>query len=115
LPLAITAGLCDNQHMNTDATLSGIRQVLRDAMPELADAYGVESLAVFGSAARGDVGADSDVDLLVRFRGEPPGLFAFVRLERQLSDLLNLPVDLVMESALKPRLRERILAESVAA
>ena len=84
-------------------------------MPDLRHRYGVEYLAVFGSVARGDEQASSDVDLLVRFEGRPPSLFTYVRLEREISELLGRPVDLVMESALKPRLRDRILAESVAA
>jgi len=99
----------------SDTALSRVRSILREAMPELEQEFGVESLAVFGSVARGDADASSDVDLLVRFRGEPPGLFEYVRLERHLSELLDRSVDLVMESALKPRLRDRILAESVAA
>jgi len=99
----------------SDTTLSRVRSILREAMPELEQDFGVESLAVFGSVARGDAEASSDVDLLVQFRGEPPGLFEYVRLERHLSALLDRSVDLVMESALKPRLRDRILAESVAA
>lgn len=84
-------------------------------MPELRRDFGVESLAVFGSVARGEAEASSDVDLLVRFCAAPPGLFEYVRLERHLSELLDHRVDLVMESALKPRLRARILAESIAA
>ena len=84
-------------------------------MPVLEQDFSVESLAVFGSVARGEAEPSSDVDLLVRFRGHPPGLFEYVRLERHLSELLGRSVDLVMESALKPRLRDRILAESVAA
>jgi len=99
----------------SDTALSRIRGILREAMPELEQHFGVESLAVFGSVARGEAEASSDVDLLVRFRGEPPGLFEYVRLERHLSGLLDRSVDLVMESALKPRLRDRILAESIAA
>jgi len=99
----------------SDTALSRVRSILREAMPELEQEFGVESLAVFGSVARGDAEASSDVDLLVRFRGEPPGLFEYVRLERHLSELLDRSVDLVMESALKPRLRDRILAESVVA
>jgi predicted nucleotidyltransferase len=95
--------------------LDRIRIVLRATLPNLEARHGVESLAVFGSVARGDAEAGSDVDVLVRFQGEPPTLFEFVRLERQLSDLLDRPVDLVMETALKPRLRARILAECVAA
>ena len=101
--------------MSKNAELDRIMRTLRGGLPELEARYGVESLAVFGSVARGEADDGSDVDLLVRFRGEPPSLFEFVRLERQLSQLLGLSVDLVMETALKPRLRERILAESVAA
>ena len=100
--------------MNAVANLDSIRQTLREALPTLRESHGVESLAVFGSVARGDAGTSSDVDLLVRFQGEPPGMFGFVRLQRHLSELLGLSVDLVMETALKPRLRERILAEAVA-
>jgi hypothetical protein len=95
--------------------LGQVRKALRAALPELQRSYGVESLAVFGSIAREDAGSASDVDILVRFQGEPPGLFQFVRLERQLSEILGRPVDLVMETALKPRLREKILAEAVTA
>ncbi len=95
--------------------LKTIAKSLRRALPELRELYGVESLSIFGSVARGDAGPDSDVDLLVRFAGEPPGLFRFVDLERLLSEIVGGPVDLVMERALKRRLRDRILAEAVAA
>lgn len=101
--------------MSLHSDLSNIRQALRKELPDLRESYGVESLAVFGSAARGEAGPGSDVDLLVRFQSEPPGLFGFVRLERRLSEIIGLPVDLVMETALKPQLREKILAEAVAA
>lgn len=99
----------------SDTDLSRIRSIIRAALPDLKLAFGVDSLAVFGSVARGEADASSDVDLLVRFHGAPPGLFDYVRLERHLSEILDRSVDLVMESALKPRLRDRILAESVAA
>jgi len=93
--------------------LSRISQALRQALPELRTSYGVESLAVFGSVVRDTASPESDVDVLVRFQGEPPGMFAFVRLERRLSEIVGRPVDLVMETALKPRLRDKILAEAV--
>lgn len=101
--------------MSASSDLTRINQALREALSELKESYGVESLAVFGSVARGGARSGSDVDVLVRFEGEPPGLFGFVRLERRLSEIIGLPVDLVMESALKPRLRDKILAEAVAA
>ncbi len=101
--------------MSTTTDLDRISRALHEALPELRRIYGVESLAIFGSVARAEAGPGSDVDVLVRFQSEPPGLFEFVRLERHLSEILGCSVDLVMETALKPRLRERILAEAVRA
>jgi len=80
--------------------------------PEVLRRYGVTSVAVFGSVARGEAFAESDVDLLVAF-GRPIGLFAVMGLEQELSEILGRNVDLVTRAALKPRLRERILAEAV--
>lgn len=57
---------------------------------------------------------DSDVDLLVEF-SRPIGLFEFVRLQRELSQILGHRVDLVTPAALKPQLRDRILGEAVVA
>ena len=56
--------------------------------------------------------ADSDLDLLVTFH-EPPSLLKFIELENYLSDLLGVKVDLVMQSALKPKIGKRILSEVV--
>jgi predicted nucleotidyltransferase len=89
--------------------------ILRERMPELRRRYGVDSLSVFGSVARGRALADSDLDLLVRFESDPPGLLRFVDLENHLAELLGVDVDLVMETALKPSLRDRILEEAIAA
>lgn len=101
--------------MGSTIDLPSVRQSLRAALPGLRDEYGVDFLAIFGSVVRGEAAPDSDVDVLVRFRGEPPGLFGYVRLERQPSEVIGFPVDLVMETALKPQLRECILAEAIAA
>ena len=110
LPAAVSER---DESMKATGHLSRIRQALRQALPELRTSYGVESLAVFGSVVRDTANPASDVDVLIRFQGEPPGLFGFVRLERHLSEIVGRPVDLVMETALKPRLREKILAEAV--
>lgn len=74
--------------------------------------YGVKSLALFGSVAREEAKDISDVDLLVTFH-QPLGLFAFMELKEHLEDLLDARVDLVTEKALHPRLRSRILKESI--
>ena len=68
------------------------------------------TISLFGSRARGEERVDSDVDLLVRFN-EQKGLFELVRLERDISDALNLKVDLVTEGALSPALKSEILKD----
>jgi uncharacterized protein len=78
------------------------------------EGLGVRSLDLFGSIARGDSGADSDVDLLVEF-DRPVGLFQFFRVQRRLEAIVGRPVDLVMKDAIKRQLRTRILAETVSA
>jgi predicted nucleotidyltransferase len=76
--------------------------------------FHVQALFVFGSVARDEASARSDVDLLVDF-DEAPTLFAFARLRRVLAEILGRPVDLVTRPALKPQFRESILREAVRA
>ncbi|MCP3957331.1 MAG: nucleotidyltransferase family protein [bacterium] len=97
--------------MSNVLSLDALRKRLRSLIPELSDKYQIESLALFGSYVRREQTADSDLDLLVTFH-EPPGMFGFVQLENHLSDKLGVKVDLVMKSALKPRIGERILLEA---
>jgi predicted nucleotidyltransferase len=80
---------------------------------ELKD-LGVHSLSLFGSIARDEAGAESDVDILVEF-ARPVGLFAFLRLQDYLEGVLGRRVDLVTVGALRPEIRERIVNEAVRA
>jgi len=74
---------------------------------------GIKSLAVFGSVARDEATAASDVDLLVEF-DRPLGLLEFFRVQHDIEALLGVDrVDLVMPKALKPSLRGRILTEAL--
>ncbi len=73
---------------------------------------GVKSLALFGSAARGEATAKSDVDLLVEF-DRPVGLFHFIEVKEFLERVLGSPVDLGTAESLHPRLREQVLQEAV--
>jgi predicted nucleotidyltransferase len=70
----------------------------------------VSMLGVFGSVARGEATAQSDVDLLVKF-SKGKSLLAVVSLERQLSEALGRKVDLLTEGDLSPYLRSRILRD----
>ena len=65
--------------------------------------YGVKSLALFGSAARNSLRADSDLDILVQF--EQSTWANYIGLKLYLEDLLGRPVDLVTPKALRPLLR----------
>ncbi len=95
------------------ASLDRFRSLLREKLPSLEADYRVESLGIFGSRLHGTERSDSDLDILVSF-SEKPSLFRLIDLENQLSDWLEVKVDLVLRSALKPRIGERILKEVVA-
>ena len=90
-----------------------ILQVLQEHRDEMRQ-RGVKSLYLFGSIARGEASADSDVDLLVEFE-QPVGLFAFLGLKRHLEELLSRRVDLATAAALREQFREEVLREAVRA
>ena len=73
---------------------------------------GVARLSLFGSVARNEPGQASDVDLLVAFEGKVD-YDRYVTVKFFLEDLLGKPVDLVMETALKPRIRARVESEMI--
>jgi len=64
------------------------RQDLRNSRDELCRDFGVESIALFGSAARGDAGPSSDIDILVEVP-VPISLFRLVALRLRLQELVN--------------------------
>jgi predicted nucleotidyltransferase len=73
---------------------------------------GVLSMALFGSAARGEAHPDSDVDLLVELA--PPLTFErYTKVNFYLEDLLGCPVDLVLPDTLKSRIRSSVLSEAI--
>ncbi len=76
-------------------------------------ATGVESLSLFGSTARSEASASSDVDLLVRLRPDfaPPGLAYFgklAQLRRRLTEIVGKDVDLLTEPVRRQVLREEV-------
>ncbi|MCB0003619.1 MAG: nucleotidyltransferase family protein [Anaerolineae bacterium] len=89
-------------------TIDSIRTILSEHLPELRDQYGVTSIAVFGSAARGDFDETSDVDILVDF-GRPIG-WEIVHLQLRLEELIGSEVDLVTRNA---ALRKPLLWTSI--
>jgi len=90
---------------------SEVLRAHRDQVLAFARKHGASSVLVFGSVARGDDDSGSDLDLLMDL---PPtySLFTMARLQRELSELLSVPIDLGSVDDLRPRIRERVLAEA---
>jgi predicted transcriptional regulator of viral defense system/predicted nucleotidyltransferase len=89
-----------------------ILEMLAERQQEIAARYGVKRLALFGSAARDELGASSDVDMLVEFAG-PATFGAYMDLKFYLEDLLGRPVDLVTDKALRDELRPYVEKELI--
>src|SRR5215204_6749919 len=81
--------------------------VLKRHEPE-ARALGVQSLFLFGSAARDQARADSDIDLFVDYDCDRFGLIELVRLKQRLSEVLGRPADVGTRDGLHPLLRDAI-------
>jgi len=84
-----------------------------ESLARVCRSHGVARLELFGSAVRGELREDSDIDLLVEFDpGHMVGLIASSRLRRELEDVLGRRVDLVPRSGLKALIRDRVLGEA---
>ncbi len=81
-------------------------------LADLCQRYQVRELSLFGSAARGEMRPDSDIDLLeVEFRPNAAvGLVEHAGLMLELAQLLGRKIDLVSRNGLKPRIRHSVLA-----
>jgi predicted nucleotidyltransferase len=92
--------------------LEEIMAILRQYLPELREQYKLKSLGVFGSYVHAEQRKRSDLDVLVEFE-EAPTLLELSALQRRLTDLVGVKVDLVLRRTLKPAIGEVILSEAV--
>ena len=93
--------------------MSGAIGMDRVKIGEFCRRHRIRKLSVFGSALRGEGGADSDLDLLVEFEPDAiVGLVDVAGMELELSDLLGRRVDLRTPSELSRYFRNRVLAEA---
>jgi len=97
-----------------EKSLDRIKKILKKHEKELKEKYGIKEIGIFGSYLRGEAKEESDLDILVEFKPDAKiSLLEFVKLENYLSDLLEVKVDLVEKSALKPRIGKQILSEVI--
>jgi len=87
-----------------------IFQILKPYQEKLR-ALGVRKLGLFGSYARGEGKETSDLDFLVELEHET--FDSYMNVKAFLEDLFEAEVDLVLVDAIRPRLRDRILGETV--
>ena len=78
-----------------------------------AEQFGASRLRVFGSVARGEESAESDVDFLVEFPRGYDLITQRMPLTQKLADILNRKVELIPEHELNAHMRQKILAEAV--
>jgi predicted nucleotidyltransferase len=89
-----------------------VLKILTKHQIELAE-IGVKSLAVFGSVARGEADAESDIDILVDFHQTPVTFDGYMDVKIYLEDLLDVPVDLVVSESLHPRVKPFVHQDAV--
>ena len=84
----------------------------RDDIHTIAARYGAYNLRVFGSVARGDAVASSDIDIVAQFE---PGrtLFDHGGLIMDLQEFLGVKVDVISEAGIRPRSRKQLLQEAL--
>jgi predicted nucleotidyltransferase len=93
--------------------LDSVLEALRAHEAELRR-FGVSHASVFGSVARGEASADSDVDVLVELdQDRAMGIFEYARLKLYINEILNGAGDVVNRRTLKPLLRDSILRDAV--
>jgi predicted nucleotidyltransferase len=95
-------------------TAEEIRAQLEFLKPTLKERFQVETIGIFGSYSRGEQKKRSDVDILVTF-AEPNDidLLDFIELKQFLNRKLKTKVDLVKKGALKERIKDKILQETI--
>lgn len=98
--------------INTSIDCENIIQILSNQSQDLIDQYGIASLSIFGSYARGANHPDSDIDLLVEFE-RPVGLLKYIELKQHLERLLGRKVDLSTRRSLKTRMIKDIMREAI--
>jgi hypothetical protein len=87
-------------------------KIKRADIRRIAEQHGAINVRLFGSVARGEAGAESDVDLLVDVTAQTSSWFP-IGLILDLEKLLGRRVEVVTERALNKDLREKVLREAV--
>lgn len=95
--------------MKTTTTIVDIKKKIIPILKR----HTVKKASIFGSFARGEAKAKSDVDLLIEYQTDDKSLFDLVNLKAELEEILGRKVDIVTYNSIYWRLRDQILSEQV--
>lgn len=87
-------------------------EIATEKIAEISRRYGIQEMAVFGSAARGDMRPDSDVDIIVEFFPCVVHGWEYFHLEEELAQAFGRKVDLGTKKYIKPHVKAHILNEA---
>ena len=111
-PVLVHVKITRFEHYNSNMKQDAVVEILKQNNAELTKQFGVKSLLLFGSVAKNEATATSDVDLLVEFN-RPVGCFGLFALQDYLEKLLGCSVDLGTPESLKPYVREHVMGELI--
>jgi predicted nucleotidyltransferase len=97
---------------NGDVTLEELRRSKKEQILQVAASYGAHNVRVFGSVARGDSAAGSDIDFLVELDPDRT-LMDLGGLLMDIQAILDAPVDVATERMLRPKVRQQALRDAV--
>ena len=99
--------------INQEKKLKQLLLERREEILEIAAKHGAFNVRVFGSVARGEETENSDIDFLIDYDINKISSWFPVGLIHDLEDLLGRKVDVVMETGLKERIRDRVLRDCI--
>lgn len=90
-----------------------IKEVLKNHKNEIAKKFGIKEIGIFGSYVRGEETETRDIDIIIEFEEGKKTFDNYMDLKFYLEDLFGIKVDLVIKSAIKPKLKKYILNECI--
>lgn len=90
--------------------LQSLSQYILDLLKQYAIKYKMTFMGIFGSFARHEESFESDLDLLVDF-SETPSLISIIQMEQEISQAINIKIDLITKNSLNIHIKKNVLAE----
>ncbi len=87
--------------------------ILKEQKKYLVERFGVDEVAIFGSYARGDQREDSDIDILIAFKEGYKTFENYMDLKFYLEEIFGKKIDLIIKSAINPRIKPFVITEAI--